>query len=182
MFRFRPEAVLMFVLAAGAGMAQQGRYGFGKAASPESVRAADLTVLPDGAGLPAGKGTAAGGEPIFKSKCVLCHNERGAGRKNEYPALVGGIGSLATGSPKKTVGSYWPYATTVFDHINRAMPFNAPHTLPPNDVYAVTAYILYLNGIVQQTQELNEKTLPRVTMPNRDGFVPDSRPDIKAKR
>jgi hypothetical protein len=70
----------------------------------------------------------------------------------------------------------------VFDHINRAMPFNAPHTLPPNDVYAVTAYILYLNGIVQQTQELNEKTLPRVTMPNRDGFVPDSRPDIKAKR
>lgn len=82
----------------------------------------------------------------------------------------------------KTVGSYWPFATTVWDHINRAMPFNTPHVLPVNDVYAVTAWILYLNGIVTRDQKLSEKTLPKVVMPNRNGFVIDTRPDIKAKR
>ena len=157
-------------------------HGLGRPATPEEVRAMDITILPDGTGLPAGKGTAVQGEVVFKSRCVVCHNEGGQGRPGAYPALVGGIGSLATAKPKKTVGSYWPYATTVFDHINRAMPFNTPHILPPNDVYAVTAYILFLNGIVQRNEEMNAQTLPKVVMPNRDGFVPDSRPDIKAKR
>jgi len=161
---------------------QQPRYGFGQPATAEQIRSADITVQPDGRGLPPGRGTAVAGEVVFRSRCVVCHNERGAGRPGEYPALVGGIGTLATSKPKKTVGSYWPYATTVWDHINRAMPFNTPHILPPNDVYAVTAYILFLNGIVQQNQELNEKTLPAIVMPNRNGFVMDSRPDIKAKR
>ena len=112
----------------------------------------------------------------------MCHGPKGEGRKNEYPALVGGRGTLGTAKPVKTVGSYWPYATTVWDHINRAMPFNTPHILPPDDVYAVTAWILYMNGIVKRDEELSEKTLPKVTMPNRNGFVPDSRPDIHSKR
>jgi mono/diheme cytochrome c family protein len=179
MFRLPLSPIFLF---AGLAMAQPVRYGLGRAAAPDEVRAANITILPNGTGLPSGKGTAQAGEAIFKSKCVLCHNGKGAGRKNEYPALAGGIGSLGTAAPRKTVGSYWPYATTVFDHINRAMPFNAPHTLPANDVYAVTAYILYLNGIVQQSQEMNEKTLPKVVMPNRNGFVQDTRPDIRSKR
>jgi cytochrome c len=141
-----------------------------------------LTVFPDGRGLPVGKGTAVRGEAVYKEKCAVCHNDRGEGREQQWPALVGGIGSLATPKPKKTVGSYWPYATTVWDYINRSMPFDHPRTLATDDVYAVTAFVLYLNGIVEQGKELNEKTLPQVLMPNRNGFVPDRRPDVKAKR
>ena len=158
------------------------QYGLGRPATSDEVKTANITVLPDGTGLPAGHGNAAQGEVVFGNRCVLCHGPKGEGRKGEYPALVGGIGSLGTKKPVKTVGSYWPYATTVWDHINRAMPFNMPHILAPNDVYAVTAYVLYLNGIVGRDQEMNEKSLPAVVMPNRNGFVNDSRPDIKAKR
>lgn len=140
------------------------------------------TVLPDGTGLPGGHGNAVAGAAVYKSRCAVCHGANGEGRKGEYPALVGGRGTLATTKPLKTVGSYWPYATTVWDHINRAMPFNTPHILPPNDVYAVTAWILFRNGIVTRDEQLTEKTLPKVVMPNRDGFVSDTRPDIKAKR
>ncbi|MCU1327179.1 MAG: putative cytochrome c region protein [Bryobacterales bacterium] len=157
-------------------------YNLGRTPTPDQIRAADITVLPDGTGLPAGQGNAVAGEPIYKSRCAVCHGPGGEGRKGEYPALVGGRGTLATAKPVKTVGSYWPYATTVWDHINRAMPFNTPHVLPVNDVYAVTAWILYLNGIVTRDQQLSDKTLPKVVMPNRNGFVVDSRPDIKAKR
>jgi hypothetical protein len=157
-------------------------YNLGRTPTPDQIRAADITVLPDGTGLPPGQGNAVAGEPIFKSRCAVCHGPKGEGRKGEYPALVGGRGTLATAKPVKTVGSYWPFATTVWDHINRAMPFNTPHVLPVNDVYAVTAWILYLNGIVTRDQKLSEKTLPKLVMPNRNGFVIDTRPDIKAKR
>ena len=163
-------------------VAALGQYGLGRAATAEEVKAANSTVLPDGTGLPAGHGNAALGEVIFGNRCVVCHGPKGEGRKGEYPALVGGIGSLGTKKPVKTVGSYWPYATTVWDHINRAMPFNTPHILPANDVYSVTAYVLFLNGIVARDRELDEKSLPGVMMPNRNGFVGDSRPDIKARR
>jgi cytochrome c len=158
------------------------QYNIGRTPAADEIRSADITVLPDGTGLPAGHGDAVAGEAIFTGHCVLCHGPKGAGRKGEYPALAGGRGTLATANPVKTVGSYWPYATTVWDHINRAMPFNSPHILAPNDVYAVTAYILYLNGIVGRDQQLNEKTLPKIVMPNRNGFVLDTRPDIKARR
>ena len=158
------------------------QYNLGRAPTPAEIGATDITVLPDGTGLPPGHGTAAEGEPIYKSRCAVCHGPKGEGRKGEYPALAGGRGTLATPKPVKTVGSYWPYATTVWDHINRAMPFNTPHILSPNAVYAVTAYLLYLNGIVTRDQPLTEKTLPQIAMPNRNGFVRDSRPDIKARR
>lgn len=143
--------------------------------TPEDIRKLDITVFPDGKGLPAGKGTAQAGASIYKDKCAECHNEKGEGREAQYPRLVGGVGSLKTAKPVKTVGSYWPYATTVWDTIHRAMPYETPRTLKPDEVYAVTALLLYWNGIIAENFELNEKTLPQVKMPNRDGFVPDRR-------
>jgi cytochrome c len=158
------------------------QYNIGRTPSAEEIRSADITVLPDGAGLPAGQGNASAGEIVYSNRCAECHGAKAAGRKGEYPALVGGRGTLSTSKPVKTVGSYWPYATTLWDEVNRAMPFNTPHVLRPDDVYAVTAYILYLNGIVARDQQLNEKTLPKIAMPNRNGFIQDTRPDIKSRR
>jgi len=177
MFRLVPILML-----AACGLAQTTSIGLGRPASEAEIRKFDLTILPDGTGLPAGKGTAKRGESIFKEKCAECHNDRGEGRQGQYPALVGGQGTLNTPKPIKTVGSYWPYATTVWDYINRAMPFDHPRSLPADDVYSVTAFVLFLNGIVAETAELNEKTLPKVVMPNRNGFVPDRRPDVKSRR
>jgi len=139
-------------------------------------------VLPTGAGLPEGSGTAAKGRDVFKSKCAVCHNEKAEGKQGQYPALVGGVGSLATPRPVKTVTSYWPYATTLFDYIRRAMPYDQPRSLSNDEVYSVAAFLLSLDGIVKENDELNAKTLPQVRMPNRDGFIPDPRPDVKAKR
>ena len=135
-----------------------------------------IMVAPDGTGLPEGSGTAVEGRDVFAGKCAKCHGEKGEG--GDGPALVGGRGSLATPKPKKTVGSYWPYVTTVWDYVNRAMPFNQAGTLKPAEVYAVVAYVLYLNDIVGEKQALNAKSLPKVKMPNRDGFVADPRPDV----
>ena len=162
--------------------AQQEHFGFGRTPAASDIASKNITVMPDGTGLRAGKGTAKTGEALFKDKCAACHNDHGEGRQGQYPALAGGIGTLNTPKPKKTVGSYWPYATTVWDFINRAMPFDNPRELSPDEVYSVSAYILYLNGIIGQDAELNEKTLPKITMPNRNGFIPDPRPDIKARR
>ena len=173
--------LLMFKLVV-LGLAGAVLCGQGRPATAEEIRKLDLTVFPDGRGLPVGKGTAVRGAAVYKEKCAVCHNDQGEGREGQWPALAGGIGSLATRKPVKTVGSYWPYATTVFDYVNRSMPFDHPRSLAADDVYAVTAFVLYLNGLVEQGRELNEKTLPRVTMPNRNGFVPDKRPDVKAKR
>jgi cytochrome c len=154
----------------------------GKPASAETIKAMDLTVFPDGRGLPEGSGTAAKGKDIFKEKCAVCHNDKGEGRQGQYPALVGGAGTLNTPKPVKTVGSYWPYATTVFDYVRRAMPYDQPGTLKPDEIYSVVAFVLNLNGIVGENDEMSPATLPKVKMPNRDGFVLDKRPDIKAKR
>jgi hypothetical protein len=154
----------------------------GKPATDAQINAINLTVFPDGTGLPVGKGTAAKGKDIFKDKCAVCHNDKGEGRENQYPALVGGIGTLNTPKPNKTVGSYWPYATTVFDYVRRAMPYDHPGSLQTDEIYSAVAFILNLNGIVGENDEMNEKTLPKVKMPNRDGFIPDARPDVKSKR
>lgn len=154
----------------------------GTPVSAEELKKLDITVFPDGKGLPAGKGTATAGLAVYKEKCSECHNEKGEGRDQQYPRLVGGTGTLASAKPVKTVGSYWPYATTVWDTINRAMPYETPRTLKPDEVYAVTALLLHWNGIISESFELNEKTLPQVKMPNRDGFVPDSRPHQKLKK
>ena len=143
----------------------------GQPIAPADIAPWDISIAPDGAGLPPGRGTAAQGEAIYAAQCQACHGEKGAGRPND--ALVGGKGSLAPGKPPiKTVGSYWPYATTLFDYIRRAMPFQESKSLTPDQVYAVSAYILHLNEIVGKDDVLDSETLPKVKMPNRDGFIP----------
>ena len=159
--------------------AQAPTYGVGRAPTEQEIRALGITVAPDGGGLPDGSGTAAQGREVFAARCVKCHGEKGEG--DIGPALVGGQGTLATPKPRKTVGSFWPYATSVWDYVNRAMPFDQPRLLTHAQVYAVVAYVLYLNGIVSETQVLDAKTLPKVRMPNRDGFVADPRPDVRRK-
>jgi len=143
----------------------------GKPISPEDLASWDISIGPDGAGLPPGSGTAKQGEAVFTAKCQACHGEKGAGRPNDR--LVGGQGSLAGDKPPiKTVGSFWPYATTMFDYVRRAMPYNESKTLSADEIYAVVAYVLNLNGVIGDTDVINAQTLPHVKMPNRDGFIP----------
>jgi S-disulfanyl-L-cysteine oxidoreductase SoxD len=141
----------------------------GRAASPGEIAAWDISIAPDGEGLPPGRGTAADGARVYAAQCQSCHGEKGAGQPNDR--LVGGQGTLASKTPVRTVGSYWPYATTVFDYVRRAMPYATPHTLSDNDVYALTAYVLHANGIIGERDEMNAQTLPRVRMPNRESFI-----------
>lgn len=126
----------------------------------------------DGAGLPPGSGSVAQGGQVYAAQCAACHGATGKNPVIGAIRLTGGQGTLATPSPVRTVGSYWPYATTLFDYIRRAMPFPAPQSLTPSEVYAVSAYILNLNGIVPSDAVLDAGTLPAVRMPNRDGFIP----------
>ena len=143
----------------------------GVAVSAEDVARWDISIPPSGAGLPAGSGTVAKGESVYTEKCQSCHGAKGAGKPAD--ALVGGIGSLATATPVRTVGSYWPYATTLFDYTRRAMPLTSPLSLSNDEVYAVTAYVLYLNGIIPADATMNAQSLPAVKMPNREGFISD---------
>jgi mono/diheme cytochrome c family protein len=154
------------------------RYGLGRPATPTDIAKHEYLVGPKGTGLPKGRGTAREGRAIYLQSCVACHGLRGEGT-TEYPALVGGKGTLKSDKPLPTVGSYWPYATTVWDYVNRAMPYQSPGSLKPDEVYAVAAYLLAINGIVSEYFELNERTLPQVKMPNFDGLVSDPRPDVK---
>ncbi len=158
---------------------QSPKYGVGQAATEEQIRGLGTAISPNGAGLPEGSGTAAAGREVFAARCTKCHGEKAEG--DVGPALVGGKGTLNTAKPLKTVGSYWPYATTVWDYVNRAMPFDQPGLLKPPEVYAVVAYILNLNGIIGNDQVMDAKSLPKVKMPNRDGFVGDPRPDVGKK-
>ena len=141
----------------------------GRAASVQEVAALDISIPPSGAGLPPGSGSVKQGEQVYVAQCQACHGAQGAGKPPD--ALVGGKGTLASDNPVRTVGSYWPYATTLFDYTRRAMPTTAPMSLTDEQVYAVTAYILHLNGIVPADAVMNAQTLPQVKMPNRDGFV-----------
>ncbi|MFC7477756.1 c-type cytochrome [Dankookia sp. GCM10030260] len=144
---------------------------FGRPASPEEIRLWDIDVRPDGRGLPEGRGSVARGSQVFEENCAACHGESGQGGIADR--LAGGNGSLASDHPVKTVGSFWPYATTLFDYVRRAMPYPAPQTLSDDDTYAVVAYLLNLNGIVPADATLDRASLPAIRMPNRDGFVPD---------
>jgi cytochrome c len=141
----------------------------GVPASPEEVAGWDISIDPEGEGLPAGSGTVAQGAEIYAIQCFACHGANGEGATNDR--LSGGHGSINTSSAVKTVGSYWPYATTVFDYVRRAMPFQQPGSLSNNEVYALTAYLLNINGILDEGTALNAETLPGIEMPNRDGFV-----------
>ena len=145
----------------------------GRAATAEELRAMDISIPPSGAGLPAGGGNAKQGAVVYTVKCQACHGEKGVGKPAD--ALVGGIGSLASGKAVRTVGSYWPYATTLFDYTRRAMPIQNPKSLTDDEVYAVSAYVLFINGIIAEDAQMNAQTLALVKMPNRDGFVDYSR-------
>lgn len=160
-----------FGILAGSAAAEPQRVGFGRPATPQELGAEDIDVRADGAGLPPGQGSVEQGAALFASTCAACHGERG--EKPVIPALrlIGGRGTLATPGAVQTVGSYWPYATTLFDYIRRAMPFQAPQSLTADQVYAVTAYLLRLNDIVPEGTVLDAATLPKVQMPNRNGFT-----------
>jgi mono/diheme cytochrome c family protein len=161
-------AAMMLTLAAPAVAADAPA--FGQPIAPNDFASWDISIGPDGAGLPSGRGTAAQGEAVFVAKCQACHGEKGAGKPND--ALVGGFGTIAsTGPAVKTVGSYWPYATTLFDYVRRAMPWNATKSLSGDELYAVSAYILHLNGVIGADDVLDAQSLPKVKMPNRDGFI-----------
>jgi cytochrome c len=154
------------LLLAVAAFAQQNT---GRLLTPEEVKALDLTVAPNGAGLPPGSGSVSAGADVYARKCQSCHGAEGKGKPQDV--LTGGVGTLASARPVKTPVSYWPRATTLFDYIRRAMPFTAPQSLSNEEVYAVTAYLLSIDGVVPKNAVLDAKSLPVVKMPNKDGFI-----------
>lgn len=166
------------LLSSGPVLAQAPTYKVGRPPTEAELRAWDNVVGTDGKELPPGSGSAVEGAKVYATKCVFCHGATLT--EGPAPRLVGGIDSLSTRAPMLTVGSFWPYATTVFDYINRSMPQGAEGTLTPNQIYAVTAFVLYKNGIVKETDVLDAKSLLKVQMPNRDGFYP-AKPEATAR-
>ena len=188
MSKFRKLAVLLVAFAAcGIGAhafaganekakaAHEGKLGIGHQATAEEIAGWNIDVRPDGQGLPEGKGTVKDGEALYVERCAACHGEFGesAGR---WPIVAGGMGSLATHDPVKSVGSYWPYASTLLDYIRRAMPFGAAQTLTSDELYAITAYVLYLNDVItDETFELSNKNFTAIKLPNQNNFIDDDR-------
>lgn len=157
------------------------QYGFGTKVDPAEL-SGFFSIPPDGRGLPPGSGTGTAGAKVFAENCAACHGDKLEGNPAKGiggDKLIGGRGSLATKTPVKTVESYWPYATTLFDYVKRAMPFSAPGSLKNDEVYAVVAYILSEAKIIKPTDTVNAETLPKIAMPNKDGFIPDSRPELQ---
>jgi len=170
-------ALAVLALACATHARAQSRYGIGRAATSAEIAGWNIDVDRDGHNLPAGSGSVTRGHEIFDQQCAACHGMKGEGGLGDR--LAGGQGSIATPKPVRTVGSYWPYAPTLFDYIRRAMPQNAPLSLSNEDVYAVSAYVLYLNGLFPADGTLDAKTLPAIKMPNRSMFTADPRPDVK---
>lgn len=162
-------------------VAQAGKYGIGDTATKDQIAGWDIDIRPDGMGLPDGKGTVEAGEVLYEERCATCHGLFGEG-EGRWPVLAGGEGTLKEERPTKTVGSYWPYASTLYDYIRRAMPFTAPRSLSDQQVYDITAYVLYLNEIIEEDFELTKDTLATIEMPNKDNFFVDPRPDVKNTR
>jgi cytochrome c len=154
-------------------------YGLGRTATEEEIRAWNIDASPTGEGLPSGSGAVKQGAQVFATKCAMCHGP--TGKEGPKDRLVGGHGTLMEAKPIRTIGSYWSYATTLYDYINRAMPFNAPQSLTPDEVYSIIAWLLFQNGIVAEDAVIDARTLPLVQIPNRDGFVPDPRPDVHSR-
>jgi len=182
MWKCSVVGVVVLLLASIPLASQSPTFGVGRPPTPEDFRELATAIAPDGTGLPEGSGTVAAGREVFAAQCARCHGQKAEG--DIGPILVGGQGTLRTPKPLKTVGSFWPYATTLWDYINRAMPFDKPGLLKSSEVYAAAAYILNLNGIIGEADVMDAKTLPKIRMPNRDGFVSDPRPDVgpKAKK
>lgn len=171
MLKYLETATVLCLL--GSGALAEG-YGLGRPALPAEIAAWDLDVSPDGTGLPAGSGDVLTGEEIFADQCAACHGDFAEGVGN-WPKLAGGWDTLADDDPLKTVGSYWPYLSTTWDYVNRSMPFGAAQTLEPDDVYAIVAYILYSNDLVDDDFVLSNENLAAFEMPNAGGFVVDDR-------
>ena len=165
------------VLACATSVQAQSSYGIGRAATPAEIAGWNIDIDRYGNNLPPGSGSVSHGREVFDRQCAACHGAKGEGGVGDR--LVGGQGTLATPNPVKTVGSYWPYAPTLFDYIRRAMPQNAPQSLSNDDVYAVSAYILNLNGLLPAEATLDARALSAIKMPNRNMFVDDPRPDVK---
>jgi cytochrome c len=170
-------AVLAAALACATSAQAQSPYGIGRPVTPAEIAGWNIDVDRDGHNLPPGSGTVSHGHEVFDQQCAACHGAKGQGGLGDR--LVGGQGTLATPKPVRTVGSYWPYAPTLFDYIRRAMPQNAPQSLSNDDVYAVSAYVLNLNGLLPPDAVLDASTLAAIKMPNRSMFVGDTRPDVK---
>jgi cytochrome c len=142
----------------------------------EDIAKVAIAIRPDGEGLPAGKGDYATGKKVYETSCTACHSEDMP--SGQALRLIGGRGTLATKNPVMTVESYWPYATTLFDYVRRAMPFQAPGSLTADEVYSISAYILAEANVFDKTTVRDAQSLPRVQMPNREGFIPDPRPEL----
>lgn len=178
MSRFRSAVVglaLIPVLAAAPAVAE--KLGLGREALPEEIAAWDIDVRPDGAGLPDGRGTVADGQVLFEERCAACHGVFGEG-EGRWPVLAGGQGSLSSERPEKTIGSFWPYLSTVYDYVHRAMPFGDAQSLTDDEVYALVAYLLFLNDVVtDENFELSKENFASVKLPNEPNFIDDDRPD-----
>lgn len=161
-----------------AAIAGEKTLGLGRPALPEEINAWNIDVRPDGQGLPPGKGSAAAGETLFLGRCAVCHGEFGEGA-GRWPQLAGGTGTLTSDKPEKTVGSFWPYLSTVYDYTRRTMPFGDAQSLTPDETYALVAYLLSMNDLVPKDFELSDKNFTSVRLPNEKAFYADDRPETE---
>jgi S-disulfanyl-L-cysteine oxidoreductase SoxD len=178
--RLAAALLAAWIATTAAALAQSGRYGVGRTPTADEIAAIDSAVGPSGAELPPGSATAVQGKTVYTARCAGCHGATGKEGPNDV--LAGGQGTLKSERPVRTVGSYWPYATTLFDYIRRAMPYATPGALTDEEVYGATAYVLFLNGLVGEQDAIDAKALAALRMPNRDGFVADPRPDVGGKQ
>jgi hypothetical protein len=169
---------MMVLMSCGTALAQGPTYKLGRTPTPEEIKALDISIGPEGKELPPGRGTVPEGEKIYAKNCAKCHGRTGTEVKFLHGPLVGGFGTLTTLQPLKTIGSYYPYSTTIWDYINRSMPFDKPSSLSAGDVYSVVAFLFYRNGIIKESEVLDATSLPKIEMPNRNGFFP-ARPEWK---
>lgn len=174
MSKFRKISAAAFLACLAASPVLAGKLGLGRPALPEEIAAWDIAVRPDGRGLPPGKGSVKQGEALYLERCASCHGEFGEA-VGRWPVLVGGQGGLKNETPEKTIGSFWPFASTTFDYIRRAMPYGNARSLSDDEVYAVTAFLLNMNGVVKDDFVLSKENLPRVKMPNEAAFYDDDR-------
>lgn len=180
MSKFRKALLSVACFALLAAPAAAEKLNLGREALPEEIAAWDIDVRPDGQGLPVGKGKVSDGETIFVEKCAVCHGEFGEG-KDRWPELAGGKDTLVSDDPVKTIGSYWPYSSTVYDYVRRAMPFGDAQSLTADETYALTAYLLHLNDVVTDTNfELSNENFNTIKLPNEANFIDDQRPDTKS--